>query len=354
MLQRLKDSETDIGQRARHHSAALLFCFLGFAAPAFAQTSADPREAAQGGVFRIAHDNDIFFWEDRDYTSGLSLARARPLADRTGVFVRALDRIGGVQSRPAWGNLELAQAIYTPGDINDPNPPAEERRYAGVLYATFGAAAETASGGAVYTDLRVGVAGPSALGEETQKALHELTSFAEPAGWDNQTSDRLVASVRYARARQVWRAAAAGKRRDLVGHIALSAGNLDTSAQAGLTARFGPNLPAPKPMRISSTLPEPIVGRDERDSPWFAFVGLGARYTALDVSFEGADDVGSTAVRKRLSAESWAGVEWRMTPSLTGAVMVTRRTRDFDGRDPAFSDVGSVALTWTPRALPRN
>jgi len=176
-----------------------------------------------------------------------TLAEALPFARSFDADAAAL---GGV----------IGQVLYTPADLTVPAVIPGDRPYAGHLFGGVfvqrvndfdrdqpaGHDPTGLLGWSTFdhAQLNVGVLGPEALGEETQRDVHEVFDEIDPKGWDNQL-DEGVQVQGYLR--KAWRYhgqidGAFGF--DLIPDAGLALGTTFRHAEAGLTGRIGLNLPA--------------------------------------------------------------------------------------------------------------
>lgn len=144
--------------------------------------------AQRNASWTLSIDNDAFaLWQssqarsDRDYSSGIMLSTARPLAKR-GRWDRTLV-------------LAIDQQLFTP-DIRNPEPVPGDRPYAALL---SGSAALQYDRPEARHELRVStsVTGPPALGEEFQSLIHSLLGSPPPQGWQRQLPFDVGISVAY-------------------------------------------------------------------------------------------------------------------------------------------------------------
>jgi hypothetical protein len=112
----------------------------------------------------------------------------------------------------------------------------------------------------------MGLVGPWALGEETQKPIHELVNSPEPMGWDNQLDNEPLFNIYYQRKHKQMEKPAF----DLTTGFGFGAGNLLTGADLLLETRFGRNMPqgfvhVPDPtgrsLSYDAHLPPPLPAR---------------------------------------------------------------------------------------------
>ena len=237
-------------------AAALAFaCALTWPTTEAAAACARPTRIADlQPTFGLRIDNDALGsdGQDRGYTNGLQLTL------RTGNLqgfiepdclpppVRAVDRVvdalypDGLDQRNVL--FGLFHGVYTPADHEATGPIANDRPYAAAFL--LGAGYNARRGNSLHsTQLRLGIVGPSAKGEQIQNGLHKVLGANEYRGWQNQLRDELVLQLLHERLHRVEFAGAPwGFESDLIGHWGGSLGNFATHANAGVEWRFGRNL----------------------------------------------------------------------------------------------------------------
>ena len=196
-----------------------------------------------------------FYWEndgtvakpnnntDRHYTNGVKATFAhRP--DWAGKLASALmpgPVLKGGDPQAAVG-YAFGHNIYTPDGIETVALLPEDRPYAGWLYV--GAYLQRATENEFdHLELNVGMIGPSALGEDVQRIVHDFFDQAEPRGWDNQLGDEFGFNVTYQRKWKFvfftddhWSA-------ELIPQAGLTLGTVNRHANISALVRVGTNLP---------------------------------------------------------------------------------------------------------------
>jgi len=174
------------------------------------------------------------------------LAAALPFAKSFDADVAA---IGGV----------AGQMLYTPADLTAPGVILGDRPYVGHLFASvfvqrmnhFSAdasqpnAANTPGWSTLdHFQVNVGFVGQDALGEQTQRRVHDIFNETDPKGWDHQVDEGAQVQLYL---RKAWRHLtpiddAFGF--DLIPDLGLALGTTFRHAELGVTTRVGVNLPA--------------------------------------------------------------------------------------------------------------
>jgi len=320
--------------------------------PGMALAQEDP---AARGVFSLTVENDsLSSGADRNYTSGLRLGYVSP-AERVpawlqgaGGFTRALS-----DSDPDFWGVAIGQSIFTPEDI-DANPaPPDQHPYAGWLYVQISVGAEEdRRDGRMprYLDtyeLELGVVGPSALGEEAQRGIHEWLGAPDPQGWDSQLNDEVAFAVSFDRR---WRALRmfgdyfGGLEADLTPSAGLTLGTLRSELHAGIAARIGQRIDSDYgPPRVRPSL----VGVEHFRGgglSWSIFAGVQGRAVARNLFLDGNTFEDSASVERNPLV-----VDFQTGFSLSGgavrlAYTYVWRTEEFETQ-PTRQDFGALSLS---------
>ena len=314
------------------------------------------RPDEEKGVLSLAVENDsLSSGADRNYTSGIKLAYVSPSEGvpdwlrGAGGFTRAISG-----DAPDFWGMAIGQSIFTPEDINAIPAPADQHPYAGWLYMQImvGVEDEGRTGRAPrYLDtyeLEFGVVGPSAMGEEAQRGIHQALGAPDPQGWDSQLNDEFAFAVSYDRR---WRALRVfgdflgGIEGDLTPSAGVTLGTLRTEARVGLAARFGQRIDSDYgPPRVRPSLAS-VEHFDGGPLSWSLFAGVQGRAVARNLFLDGNTFEDSASVeRTPLVADFQTGFtisagDWRL------AYTYVWRTEEFETQ-PTRQDFGAVALSW--------
>ena len=230
LLQCVRDNESMgiIGSSARRDLRSNIFARrVVLLAIIFAAPPAIASQTPATGVLTLVLENDFFYYSDRNYTSGLALSWV-PTGEATPDL--ALRVAHGLP----WFSEEahvrhgyvVGQNIYTPRNLKLANPQFDDRPYAGWLYGTMGMDVETERQLDQFA-MTLGVLGPAAHAEPTQKFMHNITGSPPPQGWDSQLGNELGMVFSY---QHSWRELAVtnigGLDLDLTPHIGGALGNV--------------------------------------------------------------------------------------------------------------------------------
>ncbi|HEY0720738.1 MAG TPA: lipid A deacylase LpxR family protein [Gammaproteobacteria bacterium] len=254
------------------------------------------------GTLSLVHENDLFNHTDRNYTNGVQLswvpgdsappAWALHIARQLPWFPRA--------GQLSHGYL-FGQSMFTPHDITLPDPPQDDRPYAGWLYGTIALSSETGRQLDQFA-LTLGVVGPASMAEQSQKFIHKVTGSVEPRGWDTQLENELGIMATYQRS---WRGLSThplnGLTVDLTPHLGGALGNVFTYANSGLTMRIGKHLPLDfGPPRIQPSIPGSGVYMPQGgEFSWYLFGGVEGRAVARNIFLDGNTFRDSRSVEKK-------------------------------------------------------
>lgn len=126
---------------------------------------------------------------DKDFTNGLSITYGGGVLKKMGGSLIGIELRQSSQEY----SLGLAQEMFTPEDIQNPEVDSTDRPYSGLLYLAFTANSnQLLKGRKLVSKLSLGVQGPAAQAKETQSWVHGFTNNYIPAGWDNQIGNGLL------------------------------------------------------------------------------------------------------------------------------------------------------------------
>jgi len=189
------------------------------------------------------------------------------------------------------GTMLIGQQLFTPRNTSAIAPLPEDRPYAGWLYLglrqellqplapSHGNGSEGHRRWRTHSlELQFGVVGPSALGEQTQRAAHDLDHSDQSNGWDNQISDRFGAQAFYNFSTRLDSFEIGncchGFVVDWLGQAVGAVGNLQQYAEVGTVVRFGRNMGpmlqrtiVPSVLTASLKSIDPAVLAGEKEKP---------------------------------------------------------------------------------------
>ena len=264
--------------------------------------TASASEPGKYGTLSFVLENDLFYGNDRHYTNGVRLVWVPGPDTSTPEWAIKLARL--VPWFPEQGEIRhgyaFGQSMFVPSDITVANPPLDDRPYAGWLYGSIGLGVELGEQLDQFS-VSLGIVGPSSLAEQTQKFIHDVVGADEPQGWDSQLGDELGINLTYQRS---WRRFATttflGNQLDLTPHVGAALGNMFTYVNAGVTLRYGKQLPSDYgPPRIQPGLSGSADFAPVSDFGWYLFAGVEGRAVAHNIFLDGNTFHDSRSVDKK-------------------------------------------------------
>jgi hypothetical protein len=267
-------------------------------------------------VITLRVENDIYF-SDRYYTNGLKLSYTGEGDDFwTSRLQFAALKLFVPEGRQVYQTVSVGQKMCVSSDINIPNPPLDDRPYAGWLYMGFGSHLASENRLDSFT-VNLGVVGPMSLAEDAQKFFHSIIGADWPRGWHNQIKNEPGIILAYEHTERFYRAKITDDfSADILGSAGIELGNVMTQATARGFLRFGYNLPYSfQPNRIDSADGNDVEWRPTDASPdWHCFMygGGAARFVGYDITLDGNTYRNSrSVVPKWLVGEAMAGISTR-------------------------------------------
>lgn len=332
----------------------LLFCLgLSWLAVVVVAAPATPSRAPGSLVFHF--ENDVLGTDDSDrhYTNGLQLSYQTG-ADRVWDWLDGWARSHlfanpGTTLRAHWA---LGQNLYTPEDLRRSDLIVDDRPYAAWLHADLGLVGETEDHLRV-VELSLGMVGPAAGGEATQKWVHKLIDSPDPQGWGNQIGNELTVMLVM---EQKWRNVSRLTGVPLLGrlnlegdfspHVGAAAGNVMTYAGLGGTLRLGQGLNRDfGPPRIQPGPPGSGYFAPDRRFGWYLFLGLDGRAVLHNIFLDGNTFRDSHSVEKYAFVGDYLGGFAISALGVRLGVVYVNRTREFKLQDQA-NHFGSVTFSF--------
>lgn len=329
------------GDRVLGASAALALSLA--ASGALAQPS------SEGGTFSFTIENDVIADSDQDYTNGVRIDYIGPRGELQAVGRWTRDLLEPQIGEADWYMVyALGQNMFTPSDITDPNPPRNERPYAGFLYGSVGVVADTGSRLHTFA-LDLGVIGPLSGAEQTQKFVHDIGGFSKPVGWDQQLENEPAFRLIYEQKRRALFDITTplpffDLQTDVLPHVNFALGNVDTSAALGFTVRLGDELwDDYGPPRVRPAVGGPGFFSDGDLFSWYLFAGAEGRAVARNIFLEGNTfDQRDGVTINRFVADMQLGAAVRLGPVEMSYTHVMR-TEEYAAQD-GFAEFGSFNI----------
>ncbi|MDI1337222.1 MAG: lipid A deacylase LpxR family protein [Lacunisphaera sp.] len=303
-------------------------------------------------TFSIVTENDKYFaGTDRHYTNGFKMTwlgetdlnKSRQFVQTAARFIPWMD-----PEHVDWhykAGFALGQNTYTPTDTDTTSLIPDDRPYAGWLYGSILLHAQL-NNQLRLVELSLGVVGPSALGELTQNAWHDVINVPHAEGWANQLHDEPGLQLSWERRYRTWQWNAAGGSNlgvDLVLRHRVTLGNVATHLAGGAVVRIGWRMPAD----FGADLIRPGGGNMANDGgpdrfSAYTYASGEVRAIARDIFLDGNTWRDSPSVAKRpVVADLSLGfvLHW---PRFQLAYTQNYRTKEFYGqlRRDVFGSVG--------------
>ncbi|WP_143247494.1 lipid A deacylase LpxR family protein [Agaribacterium haliotis] len=246
--------------------------------------------------YLLTFENDLFVFSDDGFTNGLAFAwgygpysslDVLPSPRWLKQFNSALGLYHKSDLKLATG-YAVAQGMYTPDDIEDPELIEDDRPYAGSLLwksqsRAYGKTRSNSRG------LVLGIVGPAAMAEQAQTFIHDITNGTKPMGWDNQIANEAVFRVDAEHIRRLFATQSTGLNADIISYSLAGLGNLRSDVGTGLVFRLGDALGSnyayvdPDPARGATAATEHLG----KDFDWQLQFALYARYVFNDITLDG-------------------------------------------------------------------
>ncbi|WP_162915538.1 lipid A deacylase LpxR family protein [Paraflavitalea soli] len=189
-------------------------------------------------MFRVYEDNDAMnlyeLGSDKGYTNGTRLDFFWQQQKRS--FLNKLLPQAGSNSinTHGWG---LMQVIITPDNILRRRPDPADYPYSAAMFVTRSLhSSNPVKKLSFQSEIVLGVMGPPALGEETQKLIHRIIQAQAPRGWDYQKPTDLLLNYHFTVNKQL---AQLDHWAELIGSGQVFAGTMVNGAAVYTTLRLG-------------------------------------------------------------------------------------------------------------------
>jgi hypothetical protein len=244
----------------------------------------------------------------------------------------------------------FGQNLYTPSDISQRRLDPDDRPWATHLYGS--AALVTVTDNHLdEIEISLGLIGPSALGEQTQKFVHShvTPSSQNPKGWNNQLDHEPTIGVGWNRRfPQAMQMDLQDYALDVSPYYGATLGNAYTYANAGFNVRLTPESEKwqDAPVRVKPALPGTgFFEIPENDWSWYLFSGLETRAVARNIFLDGNSFKSSHSVEKKpFVVDLNAGLALTYDVYRLSYTMVYR-SKEFKGQDDS-SVFGAISIGY--------
>lgn len=314
------------------------------------------KNSADKNYLSFSYENDLIGdGTDQYYTSGVRMTYFNVDTDVPSVIDDLADSIPTFDLNETTSTFfTLGQNLYTPSIISQRAAQPGDRPWAGWLYGSVGLATLTQDH-IDELEITLGVVGPEALGEQTQKSIHtHITNSPTPKGWSNQLDFEPGLIFSWQRR---WPRGYRGDWHIDLGddfrlraepNINVSLGNIYTYAGTGMMLTFGPykNVLQDMPPRVKPAMTGTgyFDGRDSNWS-WYLFAGADGRAVARNIFLDGNsfDEDSPSVDKKNFVGDLTAGIAFTLYDYRL-SYTANYRTREFDGQDED-TVFGSITLT---------
>lgn len=294
----------------------------------------------QSRFITLNSENDLYGGgTDRNYTNGARATYTDMGASVPEVF-HMIDRAVPTFSinETTTISYSLGQNLYTPQDINVSANQPNDRPWAAFLYGSVGLTTIT-NNHVDSLEATLGIIGPAALGEQTQKFVHEHISPSSPTprGWRHQLKNEPGLMLSWERSfPERYSLETFGWRSSAVPYIGATIGNVYTYASAGASFNISPYGEGfqDAPVRVRPAMPGTgaFVVPDNTFS-WYIFGGVEGRAVARNIFLDGNTFTSSHDVDKKpFVADANIGLALTYGKTRISYALIYR-SREFDDQD---------------------
>ena len=246
------------------------------------------------GSMSLSLDNDGLLGSDRGYTHGIFFKfNSKSSIDVTNNSPFILKTFGSLlplqqQTNKGWG-FTVGQKIWTPSDLTSSIEEENDRPYTGFLFVKSNIFEFSSDDSSKYS-LMLGVVGPDAFGEKSQKSVHSLIGSKQPMGWSRQIKSQTVFNFSYEKQRLLTRSTAWHNRDYDIGVSGrFNVGNYQSEIALGSTLRWGHALD--ESFASVGIMPGNFVDASvlsKSRSGQFYYLSVEGRYRFQDITIDGA------------------------------------------------------------------
>jgi hypothetical protein len=154
------------------------------------QDSLNGELAKSSRYFSFVYENDLFSHTDRYYSQGVVIEFVLPFL-RKSPLAKPLVKLN--KNSQNYYGLRFEQDCFTPISIRFDTLNRLERPYSGTFaVGHYLISIDSEREQRLLTQLDIGLIGPWAKCEETQKGIHKALGNIQPLGWENQLSNDLL------------------------------------------------------------------------------------------------------------------------------------------------------------------
>lgn len=278
-------------------------------------------------IVSLQIENDTYLGQDQHYSNGLNFSYL-PLDKTYPKLSTWLNKQGFKhQEEDLFIELALTNAIYTPEDIENPEPQPNDHPWAGHTYVGAKLSHRPLSLNANWqyqqrVEINLGIIGPAAGARVIQTEFHKIIDSHDPKGWHNQLKNEPTVNLFYS-----WQGQQATSLNSQVfvlsqPEVGLALGSPFTYINYGWglglsNQPIAVNLPAIQPTSLGSN-----YFLVSKSLTWQALVGVQQRLVIYNQFLDGqVFHSGPSLHKRRLVNQAYLGVgfsysKWRLTSKL--------------------------------------
>lgn len=178
--------------------------------------------------------------------------------------------------------IKIGQSMYTPSDLTRETPDPTDIPYSAMISLTSSYIVLNKNH-ADMASTSIGIIGPAALGEQTQKLVHQVLASDDPQGWDSQLHSELVFKLGRGRVWRNW--ASELDTVDVLASVKGSVGTLRSAASSSVIVRYGRDLNRSFGSFLlnESRTTNPMAVNGE----WYVYAGIQAEYVFNEIFMDG-------------------------------------------------------------------
>lgn len=233
-------------------------------------------------------DNDLYVSANRDryYTSGIFLT------------YRHLTKTKNNKLEKRINEWQIGHEMYTPYKPIVIGISEHDRPFAAFLYGSYGIKRVYKNNTIFNTSIKVGVVGPSALGDEIQNGIHNIYGFREATGWKHQIKNALGLNLGASYVRFLGNDES--NTLDAYWESAANVGTVFTNISTGLNLRlsFVPLQGIQNSIAFNTNLND-LNTKDKKEVESFFYFKPTIRYALYDATLQGSFlNTGSTVTKE--------------------------------------------------------
>ncbi len=226
----------------------------------------------------IISDNDLYTSSvyDKYYTNGLEF------------FYRYMNQNSNEKIQKRITEFRFGQYVYNPQTRNGDDVNRNDRPFAGYLFVEAGRNLFYKNESVLKTNLQLGYVGPNALGEEMQRAFHDVFGYKRVYGWQNQIKNALAIQANLVYSKKIL-STISNQTVDFHAQSELNVGTIWDAVNIGVLARIGIKKLVPV---YDSNLHGAAINVDSKaykdQSEFYFYINPNLNYQAYDATIQGS------------------------------------------------------------------